>query len=227
MFRVSSRGLHSSLSSLQSPTILIDCYRYPTEIDFNCRLKKWKCPFCEDICNCTKCCSRRNVSYNSTATIRIDQDTLLHHARLMPDNSNSTKRSLPPSRPSNPSKKSKLAGKSTSKLARASAKAKPDVENDRTSSQTAALNQAATRDIESVIRGLADTAAMFEKLGCVSGDYWGVVFSNIDGGRIGVAYVGDNLPDLFFLRDDDGGGRADEPPPPSTKRLRTSSRISA
>jgi len=141
----------------------------------------------------------------------------------MPDNSNSAKRSLPPSKPSNPSKKSKLAGKSTSKLARA----KQDVENDRTSSKTVAVNQTVTRDIESIIRGLADTAAMFEKFGCVSGDYWGVVFSNADGGRIGVAYVGDKPPDVFLLRDDGGGGRADEPPPPPTKRLRTSLRISA
>lgn len=107
-------------------------------------------------------------------------------------------------------------------------KTKPAIENVPApgTSQTVAPNPAATRDIESVIRGLADTAAMFEGFGCASGEYWGVVFSNIDGGRIGVAYVGDKLPDILFLKDEDDGGRTDEPPPPPAKRLRVSSRAS-
>ena len=84
-----------------------------------------------------------------------------------------------------------------------------------------ALNPAANREAESIIRGLADTAAMFEKFGCGSGEYWGVVFSNVDGGRIGVAYVGEKLPDIFFFEDEDDGSRADESP--SAKRSRVPS----
>lgn len=219
MLRVSPRGLRGLLSPLPSVVILTDRRRYPAVIDFNPQQKKWKCPFCEDTCNCTKCCSKRNVRYTSTASVKIDQDTLLRYARLMPGNSNSTKRPLPPSKPSKASKESKLAGKSTAKLTRAPAKTKPNAEIDRASFQTA------TRDIESVIRGLADTAAMFERFGCVSGEYWGVVFSNIDGGRIGVAFVGDKPPDILLVKDDDNGGQVDEPPP--AKRLRVSSKVSA
>jgi len=66
---------------------------------------------------------------------------------------------------------------------------------------------------------------MFEQFGCGAGEYWGVVFSNIDGGRIGVAYVGDKLPDLFLFKDDDDGDRTDDLPP--AKRLRMSSGVAA
>lgn len=199
--------------------------RYPTDIDFDPRLKKWKCPFCGGMCNCTKCCFKRNAKYTSTANVKIDQDTLIYYAALMPGNSNSKERPPPVSNPPKLVKKSKLAGKPKSKPSRSPAKAKQADENDNTL-QTVALNSTATRDIESVIRGLADTAAMFEKFGCASGEYWGVVFSNIDARRIGVAYVGDTLPDILFLRDDDGGGQADETPPPPAKRLRVSLRLS-
>lgn len=85
--------------------------------------------------------------------------------------------------------------------------------------KTAALNSEATRDIESIIRGLSDTAALFEKFGCGSGEYWGVVFSNIDGGRIGVAYVGDKLPEILFLKDGGNDDQADEPPPAKRRRV--------
>lgn len=68
---------------------------------------------------------------------------------------------------------------------------------------------------------------MFEQFGCVSGEYWGVVFSNVDGGRIGVAHVA-KPPNLLFVKDHDGDdGQADDPPPPPAKRLRVSSRVSA
>ena len=197
--------------------IFADLHRYPTDINFNPRMKKWKCPFCKDMCNCTKCCFKRNVTYTSTANVKIDQDTLLYYANLMPNGSNSKKRLPPPPKPSKLAKL-KSARKSKPKPPRAPGKAKPAAENDRT------LHSMANRDIESIIRGLADTAAMFEKFGCVSGEYWGVVFSNTHGGRIGVAYVGDKLPDIFFLKDDDD---ADEAPPPPAKRLRASSRLSA
>ena len=198
--------------------------RYPTDINFNPQLKKWKCPFCRGMCNCTKCCFKRNVTYTSTANVKIDQDTLLYYATLMPGNSNSKEQPPLAPKPSKLTKKSKPAEKSKSKPSRSSAKAKHAVENDNTL-QAVALNSAETRDIEIIIRGLADTAAMFEKFGCASGEYWGVVFSNIDAGRIGVAYVGDTLPDILFLRDDNGGGQAEEAPPPPTKRLRVSSRL--
>jgi len=135
----------------------------------------------------------------------------------MPNSSNSKKK-LPPPPKSSKLAKLKSAGKSKSKPPRAPGKAKPAAENDST--------MGATRDIESIIRGLADTAALFEKFGCASGEYWGVVFSNTHGGRIGVAYVGDKPPDICFLKDGGDGGRADEAPPP-TKRLRVSSRLSA
>jgi hypothetical protein len=195
-------------------------YRYPAGIDFNPQLKKWKCPFCEDMCNCTKCCFKRNVTYTSTANVKIDQDTLLYYAALMPNSSNS-KKQLPPPPKSSKLAKLKSARKSKSKPPRAPGKAKPAAEKAHTP-QTAALNTAGTRDIESIIRGLTDTAAMFERFGCVSGEYWGVVFSNTHGGRIGVAYVGDKLPEICFFKDDD-----DETPPPPAKRLRASLRLSA
>jgi len=60
---------------------------------------------------------------------------------------------------------------------------------------------------------------MLEKFGCRSGEYWGVVYSNIDGGRIGVAYIGEKLPDLFFFKDDDDGDRTDELPPAKRRRV--------
>ena len=207
--------------SLLGLIILTDCSRYPDDVNFNPQLKKWKCPFCRDTCNCTKCCFKRNVRYTSTANVRIDQDTLLYYASLMPGKPKSKKQ--PPLRkPSTPAKKSNSAKKSKSKTARGHVK-RPTTEN---VPAPGPLETAATRDIESVIRGLADTAAMFEKFGCVSGEYWGVVFSNVDGGRIGVAYVGDKLPDIFFLKDDNDDGRAEELPPPA-KRLRVSSRASS
>ena len=199
--------------------------RYPTDIDFNPQLKKWKCPFCGDTCNCTKCCFKRNVRYASTANVKIDQDTLLHFAALMPNNPNS-KKLPPPQQSSTSARKSKSVKESKSKLAREPTKKKPVIENvpvPRRSKaeiiKAAALNQEATRDIESIIRGLADTAAMFEKFGCSSGEYWGVVFSNIDGGRIGVSYVGEKLPDIFLFKDGDNGGTADEPPPAKRRRV--------
>lgn len=202
--------------------ILTDWHRYPTDIDFDPQLKKWKCPFCGDACNCTKCCFKRNVRYTSTANVKIDQDTLLYYAALMPNNFNSKKQPPPLPKSSKLTKKPKSVGKSKSKPPRAPTKAKPAAENN----HIGVSNPTATRDIESIIRGLTETAAMFEKFGCVSGEYWGVVFSNIDGGRIGVAYVGDKLPDIFFLKDDDGS-RVDEAPPPPAKRLRASSRLPA
>ena len=205
--------------------IFTDLYRYPTDIDFNPQLKKWKCPFCEDMCNCTKCCFKRNVTYTSTANVKIDQDTLLYYAALMPNRSNSKRRPPPPPKSSKLAKW-KGAGKSRSKPPRARGKTEPAAENNHTP-QTGALNPVAARDIESIIRGLADTAAMFEKFECVSGEYWGVVFSSVHGGRIGVAYVGDKPPDILFFKDGDDGGRADEAPPPPAKRLRASTRLSA
>lgn len=170
------------------------------------------------------------MRYTSTANVKIDQDTLLHYAALMPDDSN------PKERPPPPQKSSKSAKKSKSRSAREPVKAEPAVENvpplqstrrrpKEKIIQAATLNPARSPDIESIIRGLADTAAMFENFGCHSGEYWGVVFSNIDGARIGVAYVGEKLPDIFFHKDDNGSDRADELPP--AKRLRTSSRASA
>lgn len=215
--------IHSPLSSFP---ILTACDRYSTDIDFNPQVKKWKCPFCEDACNCTKCCFKRNVRYTSTANVKIDQDTLLHYAALMPNNSNSKKWHPPPQQSSKSSRKSKSVKESKYKPPREPAKTKQAVENipttrrSRETNKTVALNTAATRDIESVIRGLADTAAMFEKFGCSSGEYWGVVFSNVDGGRIGVAYVGDKLPDIFLLKDGDDGSRTDEPPPAKRVRVR-------
>ena len=235
VFRASSKGLRDLSPSLPDFLIITDCGRYPTDIDFDPQLKKWKCPFCRDTCNCTKCCFKRHVRYTSTANVKIDQDTLLHYADLMPNNSNPTKR-LPP--PQKPSKSDRGSKKSNLRPTREFVKAKSTVENVPPPSkpparrrpkeeiiQTAALNSATTPDIESIIRGLADTAAMFEKFGCGAGEYWGVVFSHIDGGRIGVAYVGDKLPDIFFLKDGDDGDRTDEPPP--AKRLRVSSGAAA
>ncbi|KAF9644413.1 hypothetical protein BDM02DRAFT_981282 [Thelephora ganbajun] len=194
--------------------------RYPDDINFNPRLKKWKCPFCEDTCNCTKCCFKRNVRYTSTASVRIDQDMVLHYATLMPNNLNSKKRP-----PLQKSSKSTQKLKSARRPVREPAKTRTAVAPPERIPNVA-LNAATARDIESIIRGLADTAAMFEKFGCVSGEYWGVVFSNIDGGRIGVAYVGDKLPEIFILKDEGDGDLVDEPPPPPAKRLRVSSRAS-
>ena len=160
------------------------------------------------------------MRYTSTANIKIDNDTLLHYAALMPNNSDPKKRPPPPQQSSKSARKSNSAKISRPKPV----KTKPVVEGQSTPKErtirTAALDPAATRDIESIIRGLTDTAAMFEKFGCSSGEYWGVVFSNVDGGRIGVAYVGDKLPDIFFLKDNDNDDQADEPPP--SKRLRSS-----
>ena len=239
MFLVSSKGLRDLPPSLPGFLIISDCGRYPTDIDFDPQVKKWKCPFCGDTCNCTKCCFKRHVRYTSTANVKIDQDTLLHYAALMPNNSNpTTNRPSPPKKLSKLAKGSKSARKSNPRPAREFVKAKSAVENIPPPSkpparrrpkeeiiQTAALNSATTPDIESIIRGLADTAAMFEKFGCGTGEYWGVVFSNIDGGRIGVAYVGDKLPDIFFFKDDDNSDRTDELP--LAKRLRVSSGAAA
>lgn len=68
---------------------------------------------------------------------------------------------------------------------------------------------------------------MFENFGCGSGEYWGVVFSNVDAGRIGVAYVGDNMPDILFLRDKEDGGPPDEPSPPFVERSSVPSGVSS
>lgn len=225
LFCVSCITKRSALFILDSYPMILTCRnRYPTDVDFDPRLKKWKCPFCGGICNCTKCCFKRNVTYVSTANVKIDQDTLLYYAALMPGNSNSKERPPPVPKPPKSAKKSKLTGKSKSKPSQSAAEAKQAAENNNVL-QAVALNSTTTRDIESVIRGLADTAAIFERFGCASGEYWGVVFSNVDAGRIGVAYVGDKLPDILFLRDNDNGGQAEEAPPPA-KRLRVSSRLS-
>ena len=202
---------------------LTDCNRYPDDINFDPRLKKWECPFCRNTCNCTKCCFRRNVKYISTSSTKIDHDTLLYYATLMPRNSNTGKRPPPPRKPSKPSNKSsKPAKKPTSNPA----KIKPGVSRSGIVRDVDGDPMAA-RDVESILRGLSDTAAMFEKFGCFSGQYWGVVFSNIDAVRIGVAYIGDQLPEIFILKDEECGGLLDEPSPPPTKRPRVSSRTSA
>lgn len=194
--------------------------RYPGDIDFNPKVKKWKCPFCKDLCDCTKCCFKRNVPYTSTSGVKIEHDLLLHYAALMPGNSNSEK-------PPHPPKSLKLV--INPKLLQ---KPTPRLIQDRAAAKTERVrkvrqNADGARDIESIIRSLADTAAMFEKFGCASGEYWGVVFSHIDGGRIGVAYVGDQLPDIFIRRDEGNEGPLEVPSTPPTKRRRVSSRISA
>lgn len=184
--------------------------------------KEWKCPYCRGTCNCTKCCSKRNEKYTSTSNVKIDHDTLLRYAALMPSNSNSEKPSPRPSKSSEmTNNKFKLAKKSNPRPVRDPVKSKSRVEKAR----DVQPNSGPARDVESIVRGLADTAAMFEKFGCVSGEYWGVVFSSVDGRRIGVAHVGDQLPDICFLRDKEDFGSPDGPPP--TKRLRVSSRISS
>jgi hypothetical protein len=225
--RVSSKGLRDILSSLSSSVTLSRCRRYPTDIDFNPRLRKWMCPFCGDTCNCTKCCSKRNVKYTSTANVKIDQDTLLHYAAVMSGNSSS--KNGPPQKSSKSAKKSKprpaKAKRAAENLPPSPSPLSARSRRKGNTAQIAALNTAATRDIESIIRGIADTTALFEKFGCGSGEYWGVVFSNVDGGRIGVAYVGDKLPDIFFLEDDSDSDQAEGPPP--AKRHRTSSDTSA
>lgn len=202
--------------------ILTDSPRYPDDVDLNPQIKRWKCPFCKDACNCTKCCFKRSAAYTSTSDVKIDHETLLYYAALMPGNSK-PKKSLPP--PPKPlklaNKKSKPVKELDSKPVRGAARAK--LEKARNANPGAAPN------MESVIRGLADTAAMFEKFGCVSGEYWGVVFSNVDGGRIGVAYVGEQLPDIFIRKDvknEEDDGQV-ELSPPRAKRLRMSSRLSA
>ena len=161
------------------------------------------------------------MKYISTSDVKIDHDILLHYATLMSDNRNAKKRTpaLPP-----PPKFRKL--KSNQSNPKPSAKTKPSVST-LGKPKKPRLDPVGARDAESIIRGLADTAALFEKFGCASGEYWGVVFSNTDGGRIGVAYVGDQLPDIFFLRDEAGGNTANEQPSPPRKRLRVSSRASA
>jgi hypothetical protein len=142
------------------------------------------------------------VKYTSTSDVKIDRETLLHYASLMPGSTDSKKPPSPPPEPFNPNPKSTKTPHE-----------KP---------QKTGLNPVRARDAESIIRGLADTAALFEKFGCVSGQYWGVVFSHVDGGRIGVAYVGDQLPDILLFNDEADSDLTDEPPAPA-KRLRISS----
>lgn len=195
--------------------------RYPDDVDLNPQIRKWKCPFCRDACNCTKCCSKRNAAYTSTSDVKIDHETLLYYAALMPGNSK-PKKSLPPPKPLKlANHKSKPAKKLDPKLVRSATRTKLEKARN--------ADSGTARDVASIIRGLADTAAMFEKFGCVSGEYWGVVFSNVDGGRIGVAYVGEQLPDIFVRKDVKTEEDDDqvEVPPPRAKRLRVSSRLSA
>lgn len=121
----------------------------------------------------------------------------------MPTNSKLTKVPPPPTS-SKPTKDPKLAKRSDPKPARHPTKSKLSVKK----------NPEPARDVESIARGLQDTAEMFETFGCVSGEYWGVVFSNDNAVRIGVAYVGDRPPDIFILRDKEDGGPFDESSPP-------------
>jgi hypothetical protein len=141
----------------------------------------------------------------------------------MPGKSNPKK--PPPPKPPNV-KNSKPANKPKLRSSRNLAKTKPG-SGPQDKVKNGGLKPGNARDTGFIISGLADTAAMFEKFGCVSGEYWGVVFSNVDGGRIGVAYVGDRLPDIFIFKDEEDSGPADTPPSPPAKRLRASSRISA
>lgn len=217
VFLVSLKGLYNLSGYF---TVLNDRLRYPGEIDFDPRLKKWKCPFCKDTCNCTKCCSKRNEKYTSTSNVKIDHDALLYYASLMPGNSNSKKPPPPPPESSKSiNKNPKLAQRSSPKSMRKSARTKPSAEKVRKTE----LKLKPPHDLRSATRGLEDTSAMFEKFGCVSGEYWGAVFSNIDGGKIGVAYVGDQPPDIFVFRVEEEEGLLDESSPPPTKCLGASS----
>jgi hypothetical protein len=129
----------------------------------------------------------------------------------MPGNPKSGKLPLRLPKPSKSTNKNQRpAKKSDPKPARDAAKTKPSIRK---------VQKEPVRDVESIARGLADTAAMFENFGCVGGQYWGAVFSNVDGGKIGVAYVGDQPPDIFVLREKEGDCAPDEPPSPPTKRL--------
>lgn len=195
--------------------------RYPDDVDLNPQIRKWKCPFCRDVCNCTKCCFKRSEAYTSTSDVKIDHETLLYYAALMPGNSK-PKKSLPPPKPPKLANHTpKPAKKSDSKLVRSATRTKLEKARN--------ADMGAARDVASIIRGLADTAAMFEGFGCVSGEYWGVVFSNVDGGRIGVAYVGEQLPDIFVHKDvkTEEDDEEVEVLPPRAKRPRVSSRLSA
>lgn len=223
VFLVSLKGPYHSQTSISNFEILTDRPRYPDDIDFNPRLKMWECPFCKGTCNCTKCCAKRNENYTSTSGVKIDHDTLLHYAALMPGNSNTRK--PPPPKPHD-IKNSKPANKPKLRPSRNLAKTKPG-SGPQDKVKNEGLKPGNARDAGFIISGLADTAAMFEKFGCVSGEYWGVVFSNVDGGRIGVAYVGDRLPDIFIFKDEEDADSAGTPPSPPAKRLRASSRISA
>lgn len=111
----------------------------------------------------------------------------------MPGNSNPEK-SLPPKSSESTNRDLKRANRSKSKPVRHPAKNNESTET----AKNVGGNPEPTRDTESITRGLADTAAMLEKFGCTSGEYWGAVFSNVDGRRIGAAYIGDQLPDIFL-----------------------------
>lgn len=130
--------------------------------------------------------------------------------------------SKPSKLPSHPPMSSESANKNQ-KLAKKKLAKKSDRKPAKTKPSAGKVKKEPARDVESIARGLADTAAMFENFGCASGEYWGAVFSNVDGGKIGVAYVGDQLPDILVLEDDDEDDcPPDEPPTPPTKRLRAS-----
>jgi len=49
--------------------------RYP-EITFDAFSKTWTCPWCEDACNCTICCTKRGEDYVSTRFEKIDEEAL-------------------------------------------------------------------------------------------------------------------------------------------------------
>jgi Zinc-finger domain of monoamine-oxidase A repressor R1 len=50
-------------------------FRYP-EITFDAFSKTWICPWCQDVCNCTVCCTKRGDEYVSTRFEKIDEEAL-------------------------------------------------------------------------------------------------------------------------------------------------------
>ena len=163
------------------------------DIEFQQFKKDFDCPACLNKCNCTACCDKRKEVYITTRHIKFDRETM---AKIL----SGEIRSLPHlsasfagfrKRPSNRGDPPSTARKSRTSI-RKKILSRQDTDNDDYAECSTAKDQTASLR-ENPSKSASQTRRMLEESG--GGRYWGAVYS-LNGKRIGMSYVGNNLQNV-------------------------------
>ena len=192
-------------------------------IEFHQFKKDFDCPACLDICNCTVCCNKRREVYITTRHVKFNKGTmdklLSGEIRSLPHVSGflaGPREKLKPGQDPISSRHGEpklIARKEKMPARRKRVSYGRDTSDDDYGESDAPMAPNASVRVKPTQAAL-QTQRMLEESG--SGRYWGAVYS-LNGERIGMSYVGNNLQNLT-VQTNDFSSAADYPPSPPRQR---------